>query len=143
MLQTFSGLGALAGTLGVAWLADSGRRGRQALAGATLFGLLIIAFSFSTWYPLSLAIILLMGLANQLYMTTVFTVLQLHLPDELRGRVMGVYGLTWRLTPLGGTVSGTIAEFAGVQAAIAFGGLMVAGMAMAVAACLPRVRRLE
>ena len=143
LLQTSSAVGALAGTLAVAWLADSGRRGRQAIAGATFFGLLIIAFAFSSWYPLSVAIILLMGLANQLYMTAVFTILQLHLPDELRGRVMGVYGLTWRLTPLGGTVGGTIAEFAGVQAAVAFGGLMVAGMAVTVALCLPRVRQIQ
>jgi len=57
--------------------------------------------------------------------------------------VMGVYGLTWRLTPLGGTVTGTIAEFAGVQAAVAFGGLMVTGMALTVATALPRIRRLR
>lgn len=143
LLQTASGLGALAGTLVVAYMANSGRRGLQAIVGATLFGLLICAFSFSSWYPLSLAIILLMGMANQLYMTTIYTILQLHVPDELRGRVMGVYGLTWRLTPFGGTISGTIAEFAGVQAAIGLGGLMVAGMALTVAAKLPRVRRLQ
>ncbi len=143
LLQTASGIGALAGALTVTWMADSGRRGLQALAGAALFGLLLMAFAFSPWYPLSMAIILCMGVANQLYMATVQIVLQLHLPDELRGRVMGVYGLTWRLTPLGGTVTGTIAEFAGVQAAVAFGGLMVTGMALTVATALPRIRRLR
>lgn len=143
LLQTASAVGALTGSITATLLADSGRRGLQALAGATLFGLLLIAFGLSPSFLLSMGIILGMGMANQMYMTTVYTVLQLHLPDELRGRVMSVYGLTWRLTPLGGTVSGTIAEFAGVQAAVAFGGLMVAGMALSVASFLPQIRRLQ
>ena len=143
MLQTVGAVGALAGTLGVAYMAETGRRGMQALGGATLFGLLLIAFAYSQWYPVSMGLILLLGIANQLYMTTVYTVLQMHVPDELRGRVMGVYGLTWSMTPFGGTIGGTIAEFAGVQAAVAFGGFMVASMAIAVAVWLPRVRRIQ
>ena len=143
LLQTTSGVGALGGTLVVVWLSHSGRRGLQALIGAASFGLLIVAFAFSPWYPLSLALILLMGLANQTYMTTVNTVLQMHLPDELRGRVMGIYGLTYSLVPLGGTVSGTVAEFAGAPVAVAMGGLLVACMAGFVFLRLPRVRNLE
>ena len=143
VLQSVGGVGALAGTLMVAYMARSKRRGWQAIVGATGFGILLIGFAFSPWYLLSLGIVLLMGLMNQFYMTTINTVLQMRLPDEFRGRVMGVYGLTWSLMPLGGTVSGAVAQFYGARVAVGSGGFLVAAMALVVAVALPRVRRLE
>ena len=142
-LQSTGGAGALCGTLIVAYFARSKKKGMQAIIGATTFGLLIIAFSTSTLYPVSLAIMLVMGMAGQFYQTSINTTLQMELPDEFRGRVMGIYGLTWSLMPLGGTISGTIAEFMGAQFAIGFGGFLVATMALSVAAFLPRVRNLS
>jgi hypothetical protein len=67
----------------------------------------------------------------------------MNLPNQLRGRVMGIYGLTWDLMPVGGMIAGTIAEFAGAPIAVGFGGFMVAGMALAVMVCRPNIRRLE
>lgn len=142
-LQSAGGAGALSGTLLVAYLARSRKRGWHAILGATSFGCLLIALASSTWYPLSLVIMVLIGVANQFYQTSINTTLQMQLPDEFRGRVMGIYGLTWSLTPLGGTISGTIAEFAGVPFAIGLGGFLVANMALSVAAFLPRVRNLQ
>ena len=84
-----------------------------------------------------------MGLASQFYVTTATTALQLVLPDEYRGRVMGTYSLTYSMVPLGGALSGGIAEFLGPRVAVSFGGAMVASMALLVAAFLPRVRNLE
>jgi hypothetical protein len=40
-------------------------------------------------------------------------------------------------------IAGAIAEFAGARLAVAFGGAMVAGMALTVALFLPVVRRVE
>ena len=76
-------------------------------------------------------------------MTTINSILQLNLPDSLRGRVMSIYGLTYDLTPMGGIISGTIAEFAGAPVAVAIGGFLVLAMASSVALYLPRVRQLE
>jgi MFS family permease len=141
-LQSTAGIGALAGTLMVAYLAASRSKGWHAIIGAATFGILIIAFAFSRWYALSLALVFLTGLSNQVYMTTINTILQLNLPDQLRGRVMGIYGLTWDLMPVGGMISGTIAEFAGAPVAVAIGGFLVAAMALWVGAFLPRVRKI-
>ena len=55
---------------------------------------------------------------------------------------MSIYGLAWELMPVGGMIAGAIAEFAGARLAVAFGGAMVAGMAL-VALFLPVVRRVE
>ena len=76
-------------------------------------------------------------------MTTIISILQLKVPDQLRGRVMSIFGLTWDLTPVGGTIAGTIAEYAGAPVAVAIGGFMVMAMASSVAVYLPRVRQLE
>lgn len=142
-LQTSGGAGSVVGALTVAFLARSGKQGWQTIIGALVFGMLLIGFAFSTLYPLSLALLFLIGWANDLYLTTIGSVLQLHLPDQLRGRVMAIYGLTWSLMPLGGAIAGAIAEFAGAPVAVAICGFLVTVTALAVAAGVPRVRRLE
>ena len=76
-------------------------------------------------------------------MTNVNQTLQLNLPEELRGRVMGISGLAWELTPLGGTIAGAVAEFAGAPAAVIMGGALVAGTALAIVLSKEKMQRLE
>jgi MFS family permease len=142
-LQSAGGAGALIGVLLVAWFSHARGKGRQAIFGATAFGLLLIAFAFSVSFPLSLILTVALGVASQFYMTIISAILQVNLPNELRGRVMGIYGLTWELMPVGGMIAGAIAEFAGAPMAVGVGGFMVASMALAVALFLPNIRRLE
>jgi MFS family permease len=142
-LQSAGGAGALIGVLAVAWFSHSRGRGRQALFGAVAFGTFLIAFALSSSYLLSLVLALALGAASQFYMTIISTILQLHLPNELRGRVMGIYGLAWELMPVGGILAGAVAEYAGAPLAVAIGGAMVAGTALAVAFYKPAIRRLE
>ncbi len=142
-LQSTGGAGALCGVLAAAFFSHVRGKGFQAIGGAVTFGLLIMVFAFSRSYPLSLALAFFLGLSSQLYMTTINAILQVNLPDQLRGRVMGIFGLTWDLMPVGGMIAGAIAEFAGAPVAVGFGGLMVAAMAAFVAIALPNIRRLE
>ena len=129
-LQTAGGAGALIGTLAVAYLSDARRLPLQAARGAALFGVLLLLFAYSRAFPFSLALAFVLGMSGQFYITAINTVLQLNLPEQLRGRVMGVYGLTWDLMPVGGMIAGTIAEFAGAPAAVAVGGAFVSGLAL-------------
>jgi MFS family permease len=142
-LQSAGGAGALIGVLLVAWFSHARGKGRQAILGAIAFGLLLSAFAFSVSFPLSLILALALGISSQFYMTIISAILQMNLPNQLRGRVMGIYGLTWDLMPVGGMIAGTIAEFAGAPMAVGFGGFMVAGMALAVMVFRPNIRRLE
>ena len=66
-------------------------------------------------------------------MITIQTVLQAAVPDELRGRVMGVHGLTWSLMPLGGWQSSWVAGFFGAPVALTVGGVAVIVYAAGVA----------
>jgi len=142
-LQSFGGAGALVGVLAVAWFSHSRRKGLQALSVAMSFGGLLITFAASKSYALSLVLAFALGIASQFYMTTISTVLQVNLPNQLRGRVMGIYGLAWELMPVGGMIAGTIAEFAGAPIAVGFGGFMVAAMALVITIFYPSIRRLE
>lgn len=142
VLLTAAGVGAIVGTFGIATWGGRVARGRLLLFGPILFGSLLVAFAASRVFGVSMAIIGAMGLANSLYMVTAQTVLQAEVPDALRGRVMGIYGLTWSLTPLGGMVSGTLATVAGAPLAAGLGGLVVVCFAGYVAAAAPQIRRL-
>ena len=142
-LQSAGGAGALAGVLLAAYLSHFRGKGLQAITGAVVFGVTLILFALSGWFTLSLFAAFALGMAGQFYMTTIHAILQMNLPNELRGRVMGIHGLAWELMPIGGLISGGIAEFAGAPVAVSFGGIMVGGMAFVVAIVMPRIRRLE
>ena len=142
-LQSAGGLGALCGVLAVAYFSHSRGKGRQAIDGAIIFGILLIFFALSKSYPLSLILACALGIASQFYITMINAILQVNLPDQLRGRVMGIYGLTWELMPVGGLIAGAIAEYAGAPAAVVVGGAFVVVMALAVAMFSPNMRRLE
>ncbi len=142
-LQSAGGLGALLGVFAVAYFSHSGGKGRQVIGGAIIFGLLLIIFALSKSYPLSLILACALGIASQFYITMINAILQVNLPDQLRGRVMSIYGLTWDLMPLGGLIAGAIAEYAGAPTAVVAGGAFVAVMALGVAMFSPNMRRLE
>jgi MFS family permease len=142
-LQGAGGLGALCGALAVAYFSHSRGKGRQAIDGAIVFGILLIFFALSKSYPLSLILACALGIASQFYITLINAILQVNLPDQLRGRVMGIHGLAWELMPVGGLIAGAIAEYAGAPAAVVVGGAFVAVMALGVAMFSPNMRRLE
>ncbi len=75
-----------------------------------------------------------------IYLNLGMTTLQLLVPDDLRGRVMGVWGLTWYLSSAGGFVAASIAELLGTPVSVTIGALAVAGFAVLVYARVPEVR---
>ena len=75
-------------------------------------------------------------------MITVMSTLQTLVPDELRGRVMGIYGMTWSLLPLGAMQAGVVAEFTSAPFAVALGGGAVIVFAVGMAMTNRQVRNL-
>ena len=53
-------------------------------------------------------------------------------PDRLRGRVMGMYAMTWSLAPLGMTQAGFVAQYFGASVAVAAGAVVILGVAVLV-----------
>ncbi|MBP7693960.1 MAG: MFS transporter [Anaerolineales bacterium] len=121
-LTSASGLGATLGTALLAGLGDIRRKGALLWGGTVAAGGLLIAFAYSPWYPLSLAISAALGLLLANYDALMQAVVQLLTPDAVRGRILSLYVLTFGFTSLGGYVAGIIASLAGVPLAIGLGG---------------------
>jgi MFS family permease len=144
LMQTVGGLGAILGTITLAAVAHRLRhRGWVMLAGAALFGLFLAAFSQSPTLPFALAMLALMGISNTFYLTLASIVLQQQVPAELRGRVLGIYGLAFNVIPLGGLLAGATAAAVNARFAVLVGGLLVAGMALAVLVFGRRLRQVQ
>jgi MFS family permease len=94
------------------------------------------------YFPLALALMLLMGISSSTYMISIMSSLQLLVPDRMRGRVMGFYGMTWSIMPLGGMQAGAVATFVGVPVAIAIGGALVSAFALGPALINRQVRNI-
>jgi sugar phosphate permease len=76
-------------------------------------------------------------------MITVQTTLQLRVPDELRGRVMGIYGITHNVGPLGALQAGYIADRWSPPAALIVGGVAIIVFAVGIAYSNRSVRTLQ
>lgn len=128
-----SAAGGLIGT-GLAAFWVKGRWPLVILLGcAGLFGVAIIVFAFSELLWLSLGALFLSGTFNSLSQITNLTLLQSAVPEDLRGRVMGVFSLTYSLIPLGGLQVGALAELLGAPMAVGVGGGVAVMFAIALA----------
>ena len=142
------GVGSLATTIWVGARGGVRRRGLFIIGGAVVFGLGVAAFGvtahFLRSYPLALALIGLIGCCNSVYMISIQSSLQLLVPDNMRGRVMGFYGMTWSIMPLGGLQAGALASiaFIGAPFAVAIGGVAVAAAALGPVLMSRRIRNI-
>ena len=123
VMLSAAGAGALIGSLLVATY--PARLGRPVVApvAAVAFGALVLLFSLSRSYPLSLALLVATGVANAVAMVVTTTAIQHRTPPGMQGRVMGVYQVTWELQFLGALAVGALADAAGAPAALAAAGL--------------------
>ncbi|HEX5591293.1 MAG TPA: MFS transporter, partial [Candidatus Limnocylindrales bacterium] len=122
------------GSFGVAMAIAFGRRVRPAFIGlgGALLGLAEIVLAMSGWFELSLLAMFLVGLGGIGMAATANTLIQLNVPDQLRGRVLGVYTMVFAgSTPLGGLLAGALASAFSVPVSIAFGGVasLISGIA--------------
>ena len=120
-----TGLGALAGTLVIGSMAGIGRRGWLIIGGSIVCGVVLVLFSFSRSLVLAMALQAIIGGANSVSMVPLMTQLQMAVPDHFRGRVMGVFGITYSMMPLGSLFMGVLASLFGSTIAIASGGVAV------------------
>ena len=125
ILGAVGGVGALLGTLAIVKVGATKYQGQLMLASAGVFGLFVAGFAASTLFWLSLVMVFASGFAASIYLNLGMTTLQVLVPNELRGRVMGVWSMTWFLTPIGAFVVGAGAEVLGTQLTVALGGLSV------------------
>jgi len=123
LLMASLGVGAVVGAVGLALLGG----GRPPLVAVVAPGLGvalgIITLAFVRHFALAAVVLFLIGIMQIVFQNGCNTIVQVTVPDELRGRVMGVYMMVFAgATPVGASLIGAIAEGVGVPAACLVGG---------------------
>jgi MFS family permease len=114
-----SGLGAVSGAFLLANRISNGRRGQLLVITNILFPLILIVFSFTNLFPLSLVLAYGLGAGFMVQFTTINTLLQTRVEDEFRGRVMGLYTITFfGFAPFGNLLIGFLGEKFGLGIAM-------------------------
>jgi MFS family permease len=143
LLMAGSGVGALAGALMVASAGHILPTRIMALGGIAIFSASLALFAFTRNLYLGTLLLAIVGFGIVLYFSTSNTVLQSIVPDEMRGRVMGIWTLIFGgMIPLGSLQAGLMADFLGTPATMAIGALICA-LAAAITLCVIRRREAQ
>ncbi|HEY1013534.1 MAG TPA: MFS transporter [Herpetosiphonaceae bacterium] len=132
LLSAMFGAGSLVGALSTAYAPQVSMR--RLLLGGAAFSLIFAGLAVSSIISVSGALLLALGCAGIIFTTSANTLIQLHVPDELRGRVVSLYFLLFAgSTPIGGMLIGTLSTSLGVTptlllcAAICLAGIAAVG----------------
>ena len=123
-----AGAGAIMGNWIIGSLRPNSPRGLIILLGAMLYGICLMLFALAAWqgyYWASMGILFIGGVNFSLYLVGGLSTLQELVPDGIRGRVMGLYGATWSLGPLGMAQAGFVARYLGAPVAVGIGAVVV------------------
>ncbi len=137
------GLGALAGTFVVGRVRGSSRIGYIMIAGSLMFTAAVISFGFAPSFYIALVFLFIGGLSNTIFFVVAMTTLQLRVPERMRGRVMGIYTITFSFIPLGGVMGGIIASVYDERIAVAIGAAILASIFVFVGIAQPVIRNLN
>jgi MFS family permease len=126
MLMACQGVGAVVGALAIGSMGQFRHMGRTLLTVQMILGLLLAAFALSRQLPLSLILIAASGMFFMATFSISFSLVQLTVPDELRGRVVSIYMVALRGGgPLGGLAAGWLADKFGAPHVMAANGLLL------------------
>jgi len=143
LMMGTAGAGALCGALLLAYLGDFGRKGLFVMGSAFAGGACIAAFGLapspSTGLPLFFAI----GFSVVLYFAAGNTLLQQLVADEMRGRVMSMWLLTFiGSTPIASFLAGLAAERYGPRPTLTACGIVISLLVLFIALRNPRLREI-
>jgi MFS family permease len=125
LLMMMTGVGALLGALTLASKPSVSGLGKWVWMAATGFGTSLILFSFSRQLWLSLLLLMPTGFGMMVQMGATNTLLQVMVPDRLRGRVMSLYSMMFiGMGPIGALAGGALAARIGAPWTVSIGGLV-------------------
>jgi MFS family permease len=141
VLMGATGVGALTGALVLASRRGVSGLGRLVAIACGGFGTGLILFSLSRTYWLSLCVLVPMGFSMMTQMASSNTLIQVMVPDRLRGRIMAVYSMMFMgMAPLGSLLYGALAERIGAPRTLTLGGSIAIVGAILFARNLPKIR---
>ena len=117
LLLSAIGLGSTAGTFVLASWSGLGHKGRLVFASIALMAIAMLALSLIPLFGPAFAPIVLLGGGMMMFFTLTSVSIQSLVRDEYRGRVSGLYMVTWGMLPIGSLMAGSIAERFGAPTA--------------------------
>jgi MFS family permease len=147
LLRSAPAVGALVTTVLLSHYPIERHIGPTMFASAAIFGVATVVFGLSTWMPLSLVALAVLGASDSVSVVIRFTLVQIETPEDKRGRVSAVnYLFVGSSNTLGDFESGTVAAWLGAVPAVLIGGigsLLIAGLWMLMFPTLRRIDRYQ
>ncbi len=141
-LYAAPGAGALLGALTTGWVGGIRRQGRAVIIAVLVWGAAIAGFGLVTWLAAALALLAIAGWADVISAVFRNAIIQLSVPDIMRGRLMGLQIAVVTGGPrLGDVESGAVAVAFGDTVSAVSGGLACMAGALVLARLLPGFRR--
>ena len=142
-MMAFSGVGAVVGALLYANLAWMKNRGRFVLRVQLLLSALLVLFAFSQNLYLACVLLFFAGICMMSLFASITSLVQLATTDEMRGRVMSIFTVSFRGgIPLGNLLAGAVASRVSPSFAILVGGVLLAAVASSFLVFKGKVSRL-
>ena len=143
LLMGMAGAGSLFGALFLAYLGDFRRKGWSVLGGCLGFAVCLIGFSLSTNVVVSVSFLFALGFAIVCSVAVTNTLLQKLVKDEMRGRVLSLFMLSFiGAMPIGNLIAGAASQRFGAPRTLAVGGLIIIVFVAMVTWRNPRLREL-
>ena len=143
VLRAAPAAGAVVASVYLAHRAPFKRAGRTLLYSVATFALCIVGFGLSRSFVLSVALLAISGMADNVSVLIRSTLLQVLTPGHLLGRVSSVNSIfVGSSNELGAFESGVAAKLLGTGTAVVLGGLASLGVVVGIGAGVPRLRRL-
>jgi predicted MFS family arabinose efflux permease len=141
-LYAAPGAGALAGALTAGWVGRIRRQGLAVIIAVVVWGLAITGFGLVSWLPAALVLLAVAGWADVVSAVFRNTIIQLAVPDALRGRLSGLQMAVVTGGPrVGDFEAGAVAAAFGATTSVVSGGLACIAGALVLARLLPGFRR--
>ena len=140
-MMAFQAGGAVVGALIVAWMGRFHRMGTAALIVQAGLGAVIVLFAWSRMPMLSYGLLFLAGLGQIVVFSLANSIVQLIVPNEMRGRVMSIYMVSFRGgMPLGSLAAGALANIYSAPSVLAVNGVLLMLVAVVVLATYTKLR---
>ncbi len=142
ILMSVSGIGALVGSVILASL-PAKKRGIMYVLSGIILGIALTGFAFSSIWPLSIGLIVIVGIGQTMRMTLSGTLIQSYVDAEYMGRVMALFMMQFGFTSFSTFLAGVLTEGVGVQWAVGSFAILLTVLSLLVIAFVPRIRRLD
>jgi MFS family permease len=143
VLTAAVGIGAVLGSLLMAYLSRSENKQNSLLWGSVLFPLSLLVFAFSRSFPLSFCLLMVTGFGLVVQNTSVNTMIQSLVSDDRRGRVTSIYLLAFfGSIPIGALQAGAVAQWLGAAAGVGISAVVSLVLTAMIFLASPRLRQI-